>query len=432
MRSTFPIWERVFQIKQFDLSKDLHFISASDIKQITGAEPRIMAKMDNSLDLSDVFRRNGYFLLPVKNGEYAIVRGNGFHVLEARQDKIESFISRISFPLITAGRGLSEMQYIDYSFNSGALEKIVGIAPLYQSIRGREYSRAFSFYVNSIQLHTNSVQIEVDSGLEGEDSIVLIEAKMGVPEDFIIRQLYYPYSHYRAVAPHKKIIPVFFSFEKRQNRYSVWIYEFTNPIDYNSICLKEVRTFQIHTEHEIKLEDIHPRDTVKYKDLIPQANDIDKIIELIFKVSEGIDDYKRIADYFQFEERQSAYYREAAEALGLLDSHIGKYVLTDTGRLLVHMQAEKRNIYMVELLSDFNLVKYSLEILRERGELHRADLELLIEQNSALTGSTIIRRASSLLSWLKWMAKSTGFARYESGVLKTNYKNVGGVINTWN
>ncbi len=209
MNKTSELWERIFSVKAFDLSQDLHFIKASEIKKITNAEPRVMAKIDFSSGLPDIFKRNGYFILPIKNKEYAIVRGDGFHRLEQLKQTKEH-VSHIKFHLTTVGRGLGEMQYLDYGFNSGAIERIFGETPLYQSIRGREYSRQFKFCINKITLEASSVQLEVDSGLEGRDSIILIEAKVNTPEDFLIRQLFYPYNHFRIISPNKKIIPVFF------------------------------------------------------------------------------------------------------------------------------------------------------------------------------------------------------------------------------
>lgn len=411
------LWEKIFEIKSFDLTKDLHFISADEIKEITGAEPRIMAKVDASVDLPDVFKRNRYFLLPVKNGLYAIVRGNGFHLLEAKGSQI-NHVSRIKFNLTTAGRGSSEMQYLDYSFNSGALENLLGISPLYQSIRGREYSKQFQFKVGQTEISVGSVQLEVDSGLEGEDTIVLIEAKVKTPEDFIIRQLFYPYNHFKIISPNKKIVPIFFTYEPNTKLYNFWIYEFTDPGNYNSIRLKEVRSLTISAEQEIKLSEIKPMGIVAYKDLIPQANDLNKVIELVFKVNEGVNHYKNVAEYFDFNERQSSYYREAAEALGLITNKKGIYKLTNIGNQLVSLPVEKRNLFMVELLSDFNLVKAGLNTLKERGKLTQEDLEHFIEEESGLSGTTIPRRASSLVSWFKWIAEATGSFIYEDNTFR--------------
>jgi hypothetical protein len=421
MNKSFEHWEKIFAAKKFDLDQDLHFITAVDIKAITHAEPRILAKIDSSRDLPPAFKKHGYFLLPVKNGEYAIVRGNGFHTLE-KTDTATTHVSRIKFPLTTAGRGSSEMQYLDYSFNSGALESVLGRQPLYQSIRGREYSKAFRFSVNGTPLDVSSVQLEVDSGLEGEDSIVLVEAKMGTPEDFIIRQLFYPYNHFRIVSPNKVIIPVFFTYEPGTQTYTFWIYEIPDAANYNSIRLREVKSLQILNKDPLALEDIKPKDRVVYKDLIPQANDIQKIIELVFKVSEGTNNHRDVAAYFDFAPRQSSYYREAAEALGLLDSKGGTYHVTEIGATFVRLPVETRNLFFAELLADFQLVKNALDLLQERGELRQADIEKVISAHSNLTGTTIGRRAASLMAWLRWMAEATGAFFEEHGRLRLNPK----------
>jgi hypothetical protein len=407
VNSSFLHWDTIFATKNFDLSQDLHFITADEIKAITRAEPRILAKMDSSAAVPPVFKRNGYFLLPVKNGEYAIVRGEGFHRLEATMAPIDH-TSRIKFHLTTAGRGSSEMQYLDYSFNAGALEAAVGISPLYQSIRGREYSRQFKFFVNKTSLNVSSIQLEVDSGLEGEDTIVLLEAKMGTPEDFIIRQLFYPYNHFRLVSPNKRIVPVFFTYAPASKIYNFWVYEFNDPENYNSIRLKDRKAITIRTAEEISLADIKPTGIVKYKQLIPQANDLNKVIELVFKVSEGLNEYKSIAEYFGFDERQSSYYREAAEALGLVTRDAGRYHLTETAQHLITASAEKRNLFIVRLVSEFDLVKFSLDLLQGNGRLSRADIEKVIADNSRLSGSTVPRRAGSLVAWLKWIGDATG------------------------
>ena len=408
MKKTFAYWEQIFAAKQFDTTQDLHFITANEIKAISHAEPRILAKFDTEADLPPIFKRYGYFLLPVRNGQYAIVRGDGFHRLEPT-GHATAHVSRVSFMLTTAGRGSSEMQYLDYSFNSGAIESVLGKQPLYQSIRGREYSRDFRFSVNRTLLDVSSVQLEVDSGLEGQDSIVLIEAKIDTPDDFIIRQLFYPYNHFRLVSPGKTIIPVFFTYEPATHTYNFWIYEIPDAANYNSIRLRETKSIRIVSEHEIGLEDIRPMGIVAYKDLIPQANDVNKIVELVFKVSEGTDNYRDVAEYFEFDTRQSSYYREAAEALGLVDSKKGgKYYLTDIGKELVHLPVEKRNLFVAQLLADFNLVKNALTILKERGTLTQADIEKVIAAGSTLSGSTIPRRALSLMAWLRWMSKATG------------------------
>ena len=73
---------------------------------------------------------------------------------------------------------------------------------------------------------------------------------------------------------------------------------------------------------------------------------------------------------------------------------------------------------MADLLSDFNLIKDGLEILRKKQKLTVENLGRVIEKRSNLGGTTVPRRASSLFAWFKWIAESTGSMVYEDGILK--------------
>lgn len=399
-------WEHLFELKQFDTSQNLHYITAKEIKQLTGEEPRLMAKVDSSKDLPPILKQFGYFLLPVSGSEYAIIRGDGFHALE-QLPLTKSFTSRVKFNLTTMHRNTSEMQYLDYSHIAGAIEDVIGRGTLYSSIRGREGSGSFAFNVNSTELNVKSAQIEVDLGLEGEDCIVLLEAKSKTPEDFIIRQLYYPYRRFKNLTPDKKVIPVFFTFDAASQSYNYWVYEFGKLTDYNSLNLLSTHSYTITTIDEIGAEDIYPIDSV-YKDIVPQANSLDKVLELIFKVKEGMNNAADVAEYFGFDKRQSSYYREAAEALGFISFRSNKYHLTDSGMHLTGMDTQNRNLYFSRVISNFSLVKIALDILKSRGALTKGDLEQIVASQSDLSGTTVGRRASSLHSWLKWMAANTG------------------------
>ena len=417
-RGTFALWEKIFQTKQFNVIEDLHFITPDEIKEITGKEPRLMAKMDSSADVPPIFKTNGYFLLSVGQKGYAIVRGNGFHELEKLDDGVERFVSRIKFNLTTSGRNTSEMQYLDYCANAGLMEHIAGDGTLYPSIRGREGSGSFSFRVGASNIEVQGAQIEVDLGLEGENKIVLLEAKSKTPEDFIIRQLYYPYRRFTNLSSAKEIMPIFFTYDSKEGTYNYWIYRFTDVTDYNSIRLVSRHSYRIVTADEFRLEQIQPEAQVKYKDIIPQANDLDKVMELVFKVSEGMVTAKEIAEYFNFDNRQSSYYREAAEALGYVYLEASHYVLTDTGRHLVGLGIEDRNIFFSRVLSNFKLVKELLSQLRNNGSFTKQDAERAIVAHSNLTGTTVGRRADSLMSWFRWIAEKTGTFVYDKGTVK--------------
>ncbi len=198
--------------ERVDTSLDLVTLTKRDIETVTGNELRLMAKVDFSADLPLALRRNGYFILPVKNGEYVLVRGNGYHVLEQLPEPPTIFRPQLDFELATLNVGDSESQHLDYCFHVGLVERFAKATGLRQTIHGRKRMPAIDFRVGQVgPIRVKAgVQVEVDMGCEGRDEIVLIEAKTGEPPDFIIRQLFYPYRKWRIEVPQKQTRPWFF------------------------------------------------------------------------------------------------------------------------------------------------------------------------------------------------------------------------------
>ncbi|HZI32443.1 MAG TPA: hypothetical protein VFF11_08875, partial [Candidatus Binatia bacterium] len=204
-------WEKLVA-ERVDTRRDFVCLTKADIESVTGNELRLMAKMDSSTDVPAALRRHGYFILPVKNGEYVLVRGNGFHALENLPDPPTVFRPQLDFDLMTLSVGNSEMQHLDYCFNVGLFEHFAEVMGLRQTIRGRKRMPAIEFSIGRLGpiLVKAGVQVEVDSGCEGRNDVVLVEAKSERPPDFIVRQLFYPYRKWRREIPQKRIRPWFF------------------------------------------------------------------------------------------------------------------------------------------------------------------------------------------------------------------------------
>ena len=112
------------------------------------------------------------------------------------------------------------------------------------TIRGRKYTPEFHFKVGSQEIKTASVQTEVDAGYEGENQIVLVEAKRPGVSNTIIRQLYYPFRQWQ-VCTEKKVIILFFERDIKENSYSIWQFKFENEDDYNSVKLVNSGKYRI-------------------------------------------------------------------------------------------------------------------------------------------------------------------------------------------
>jgi hypothetical protein len=245
-------WRSIFDaynIDKHDFDEKPFFLNAEQIKQATThfkstteREVRVLCKQDKREDRPDIFIENGLFILPVKNGQYALVKGEGYLDIPKINEKSSVYTSKLDFELETSLIGNSEMQHLDFAYASSLIRTFLEDDSLVLTIRGRKYTPKFEFYVGNHLLTTESVQTEVDAGYEGRNQIVLIEAKNANSKNTIIRQLYYPFRQWQ-IHTKKKVNILFF--EKRQSEYSLWQFTFKNENNYNSIELIRSAKFEI-------------------------------------------------------------------------------------------------------------------------------------------------------------------------------------------
>jgi len=86
-RSDNKSWQKIFDdlhLHKHNFNEEPYKITAEQIKQICQdfkkvgeKEVRILCKQDTREQRPDVFIKNKLFILPIKNGEYVIVKGEG-------------------------------------------------------------------------------------------------------------------------------------------------------------------------------------------------------------------------------------------------------------------------------------------------------------------------------------------------------------------
>lgn len=246
-------WQKIFddlQILRHDFSKAPFEINAEQIKlcvkdfaKTSQKEVRVLCKQDSREERPQIFIDNELFILPVKNGEYIICKGDGYVDIPPICDKAMDYTSKLDFELKSAQIGDSEMQHLDYAYASSLIRSFLQDDSLVLSIRGRKYTPKFEFSTNLYKnISVVSVQTEVDSGFEGRSKIVLVEAKNSHTTNVIIRQLYYPMRQWQ-IHTQKEVVTLFF--EKRGTEFLLWEFGFKNILDYNSIFLKQSAKFKI-------------------------------------------------------------------------------------------------------------------------------------------------------------------------------------------
>jgi hypothetical protein len=237
-------WQAIFHtyhIDQHNFAVAPFLITADEIKEATKQftatnerESRILCKHDTRESRPSLFRELGLFILPIKNGEYAILQGEGYVDIPNIETTVEIHPSELDFKLDTVLVGNSEMQHVDYAYAASLIRSAMDDDSLVLTIRGRKYTPEFAFRVGNIELETKSVQTEIDAGYEGREQVVLVEAKNASTTNTIIRQLYYPYRQWSAHT-NKRVNTVFF--EKQGQEYKLWQFEFDDRYNYNSIRL---------------------------------------------------------------------------------------------------------------------------------------------------------------------------------------------------
>jgi hypothetical protein len=240
-----------YSINKHDFSKNPFILTAEQIKKATAhfkttaeREVRILCKQDSRESRPEIFVKNDLFILPIKNGNYAILQGDGYVDIPEIETPIIKYESKLDFELETSKIGNSEMQHLDFAYASSLIRTFLNDQSLVLTIRGRKYTPKFDFLAGKYnqKITTESVQTEVDAGYEGKNQIVLIEAKNSSTRNTIIRQLYYPYRQWQTHS--EKQVRVLF-FEKRENIYSLWNFEFSDMNDYNSIKLVKSARYEI-------------------------------------------------------------------------------------------------------------------------------------------------------------------------------------------
>lgn len=247
-------WKKIFddyKILDYDFDKSPFILSSTQIKKscqkfkTTGEkEVRILCKQDTREDRPDVFVKNNLFLLPIKNGLYSIIKGDGYIDIPKIESETLVYRSKLDFIPDTTKIGDSEMQHLDYAYAASLIRTFTNDTSLILTIRGRKYTPEFEFFVGKHLIKTSSVQTEVDAGYEGKEQVVLIEAKNFSASNVIIRQLYYPYRQWQERTK-KKVITLFFDKDHKDNTYSIWQFEFSDSKDYNSIKLVKSGRFKI-------------------------------------------------------------------------------------------------------------------------------------------------------------------------------------------
>lgn len=411
-------WEQIFdkhKIIEKVLSDGHTSISSTDINKFR--EARLMTKFDHKSQLPKLFSDNNFSILPTSRGGYVIGTFDTF--CDFNTDDTD--VAKIEFPTFLESLDhkdiTSEATAINCAFVTKILHDFTGEDNLLPTVSGRMSSSSFDFNINSskglFKVSVGNSQIEIDGGYEGDNSLSLIEAKNYISDDFLVRQLYYPYKLWNNKIT-KQVRSIFLTYTN--GIFHLREYTFANPIHYNSLVLVKQKKYAVQEgafNLEIIQQIIDTTKTVKEPEIpFPQADSFDRVINLCELLKEkGSISKEEITQNYDFDSRQTDYYSNAGKYLGLVEigRENGQIVcfLTDKGKRVFNLSIIERQSEFVRLISSHSAFKQTLKLYLDNGEMPAKEAIVEVMKRSKLhnvgSDTTYFRRASTITGWTNWI-----------------------------
>ncbi len=410
-------WAALFQ--QYQILEQVRergrfLISAQQIKEYR--EPRLMTKFDHRVNLPALFRENGLAVLPVSRGDYLISSFEAYHTFEAPSGECQQVSIPLRLQSLLPQFLVSEAIALNCAGASGILSDFLGEEGLVSTVSGRMGSGSFSFGIQTAQGHSrvevNNAQIEIDAACEGPESLALFEAKRDLAEDFLIRQLYYPYRVWLGRVS-KQVRPVFLTFAN--GVFQLYEYAFADPEDYNALRLVRQKSYVIRTDITRRdlwelLQSVRPEPEPEIP--FPQADSLPRLLNLAELLSQGELTREEITEEYAFDVRQTNYYTDAGRYLGLMEKRRENgavlFRLTERGRAMMAMSYRERMLTAGGAILRHRPFREVFRLRLERDALPDRTEILRIMRSAGLyhvdSEVTLRRRASTVASWCSWLA----------------------------
>lgn len=428
-------WEQLFEkynIKEEIDKTGYYIISSSQINEFRQA--RLMTKFDNKKTLPKLFKDNNLAILPISGTNYII----GNFQLYKNIPSIDTPIEFMEFPSQIESIDCNKINSETIALNCAYISKIIdnflneenkriGVLP---TVAGKMSSGQFEFKVDSsintgfYTIPVDRTGIEIDAGYETDESLVLIEAKNVIADDFLVRQLYYPYRLWKEKVK-KKVRTIFMQYHN--GIFSLYEYEFKEPNRYNSLDLIKSKRYSIVNPEEMKITEQDILDIIKNIKIVdepevpfPQANSFDRVICLLEMLNtDTIKSKEEITEEFEFDPRQTDYYFNAGKYLGFLEetkivvAENGKNMekpaitLTLRGKKMFNISHKNRQLEYVKAILEHKVFNEVFnEYLANNKTIEKEKLIKIMEKSNLYnlnSDVTIKRRSSTIQRWIEWI-----------------------------
>ncbi len=412
-------WESLFE--KYDIlnivnTQGYFEISAAQIKEFR--EPRLMAKFDHTINLPKIFSDNKLAILPITRGDYIISHFAAYHNFEAENTPITQVSLPTYIQSLDCNNIPSEAIALNCAVAAGIMENFLEDDEIIPTVSGRMGSGTFSFDIGSSSgnavhnITVNNSQIEIDAAYEGRKSLALIEAKRDLSEDFLVRQLYYPYRVWQSRVT-KTVRSIFLVYSN--GIYRLYEYQFVNPNSYSSLQLVKQKNYSIEDTaiSIVDIQDVLDKVSVAAEPEIPfpQADSFERIINLCELLNEQELSRNDVTEKYAFNARQTNYYTDAARYLGLLEKRTENgtpiYQLTDLGKQILNLSFKQRQLAYCNLILSHKAFTETLKAYLASGVMPAKEDIIQIMKDAGLyhvqSNNTYDRRSSTIRGWVNWI-----------------------------
>lgn len=410
-------WLRVFADPTYADAFDrdgYFFITAAELKRISGREPRLMAKHDWSEARPWIFKDRDLSMLAVRRDTYLVGRFNLYADFPELTGPVREKSTPVGIESLDFGAITSEATALNAAGIAGIFEDFLGCGTLQATVSGRMSSQSIALNLGGLAVDVERAQMEIDAGLESPELLCLVEAKNSINDDFNIRQLYYPWARFSAQMS-KPVVPVYLVYSN--GIFHLYRFEFVDAQDPRSIRFVDGARYTLTPNRldEAALRDILATTTPGPEPEgvpFPQADSFERVINLCELAAEAPLSMDDIWNHYGFVERQARYYSDAAKYLGFMERTADGFTLTAAGQAIFERaDRNARNRAIITALAQRATFHSVLRDSLACGCVVGKEAVFYAMTASAVRGSrgdivgptTRMRRASTARAWVEWV-----------------------------
>ena len=414
-------WEKVFDSNSVLKQIELHgFIDLKTEELKAFREPRLMAKIDHSNNRPAIFKKYDLMLFSISNSCYRLGPYELFFELPEWKEPgqyVKEFTRPSELQSLDIENITSENAVLYAALSSGMISDFLD-QEVQPTISGRMRTGIFEFHIQNRQLGLQSIkidgaQVEIDAGLEGAKDLSLIEIKNHISQDFNMRQLYFPMRVWKERVA-KPVRTLFLTYTNDVFDFYELAWSSDNNFSAAELIRQERYVFEKRKNGEFSLYQwalvLEERGSKIVADApFPQADNFERVIDLISILNNRPSSIDYLAQHYDFDQRQSEYYFNAARFLGLAAyEHNNLRVATQLASQILELSPRHKYVEIAKQLLTFAAVRRTyLQLRNKRGDISLEEVVDIVRNSGEASRigeeSTLRRRSQTIVSWAKWL-----------------------------